>query len=287
MSNLIEISGLRKEYDGFSLNDISFTLEPGYIMGFVGPNGAGKSTTIKLMLNLIRKGGGSVKLFGLDSVNDEIALKQQIGFVLDDTQFHEGMTVKQVEWFVSGFYDNWDRAKFLDYCRKFKLDHKKKVKTLSTGTKAKLSMAVALSHNAKLLILDEPTSGLDPVVRSDILDELTAVVQDPEKGAFFSTHITSDLDKIADYITFIHDGSIILSTSKDEIDENYAIVKGGSKQFDEVSQYLLRIRRSQFGFEGLTDKRAALRKTFGEKLVVEKAKIEDILLFHEKGEIVC
>lgn len=285
MSSLIEVKNLNKKMGDFSLQNISFSLAPGYIMGFVGPNGAGKSTTIKLMLNLLHKQGGDIKLFGLDNIKDEAAIKQQIGFVLDDTYFHENMTVKQVRWLVSGFYQNWDDGLFMDYLKKFSLPERKKIKELSTGMKAKLSLAVALSHNAKLLILDEPTSGLDPVVRGDILMELFQVVQDPSRGVFFSTHLTSDLDKVADYITFIHNGKIILSTTRDEINEKYSIVKGGKKHFSEVKNLLLRYKETQFGFEGITNEAMKLRKH--EQLVLEKARIEDIMLYFERGESVC
>ncbi|ADY55958.1 ABC transporter related protein [Syntrophobotulus glycolicus DSM 8271] len=287
MSNLIEVKNLRKSWQDFGLQDISFALAPGYIMGFVGPNGAGKSTTIKLMLNLLHKQGGDIKLFGLDHVKDEIAVKQQIGFVLDDTYFQENMTIKQIEWLVSGFYREWDREKFNQFMIKFSLPKHKKIKELSTGMKAKLAMSVALSHNAKLLILDEPTSGLDPVVRSEILGELSQVVQDPARGVFFSTHITSDLDKIADYVTFIHNGRIVLATTKDEINEKYAIVKGTKKQLAEIKSLLVRYKESQFGFEGLTGEAVVLRKQSRGQLVLEKAKIEDIMLYFEKGEAGC
>lgn len=287
MKNLIEVTGLCKSYKDFTLRDVSFTLEPGYIMGFVGPNGAGKSTTIKLLLNLIRKEAGSVKLFGLDSVDDEQELKQHIGFVLDDTYFHDTMTVKQVEWLVSGFYREWDGKLFQEYLRRFGLSGGRKVKELSTGMKAKLSIAISLSHNARLLILDEPTSGLDPVVRSEILDELFQVVQDPQCGVFFSTHITSDLDKVADYVTFLSGGRVILTAAKDELSDNYSLVKGAKKQLETVKPLLLRYRESAFGFEGLTGRRTDLRKTFGEELVMEKASIEDIMLYIDKGESAC
>lgn len=285
MNNLIEIKNINKTFGDFSLKNISFSLEPGYIMGFVGPNGAGKSTTIKLMLNLLKKESGDIKLFNLDHVKDENEIKQQIGFVLDDTYLYEEMTVKQVGWLVSGLYQNWDEALFQEYLKKYKLPEKKKIKELSTGMKAKLSLTLALSHNPKLLILDEPTSGLDPIVRNDILSDLYEVVQDSSRGVFFSTHLTSDLDKVADFVTFIHNGKIVLSTTRDEINERYAIVKGAKKHLDEAKQFMLRYKETQFGFEGITDQAPILRKQ--EKLVIEKATIEDIMLYFEKGEIIC
>jgi ABC-2 type transport system ATP-binding protein len=278
MNNLLEIKNLCKSYDGFCLDNVSFTLEPGYVMGFVGPNGAGKSTTIKLILNLVQKEGGEIKLFGLDSVSDEREIKQHIGFVLDDTYFPENMTVRQVEWLVSGFYNAWDSEKFRHYLQSFRVPETKKIKELSTGMKAKLSIAVALSHHARLLILDEPTAGLDPVVRSEILGELFKVVQDPACGVFFSTHITSDLDKVADYITFLNDGKVTLTLTKDALDENYALVRGTKKQLEAAKPYLLSYQESAYAFEGLTDQARVLRKAWGDQMVLEKAKIEDIML---------
>lgn len=285
MSNLIEINNLNKKRGDFSLENISFSLASGYIMGFVGPNGAGKSTTINLMLNLIQKHSGDIKLFNLDHIEDEKEIKQQIGFVLDDTYFYENMTVKQVGWLVSGFYENWDEVLFQNYLKKYNLASKKKIKELSTGMKAKLSLALALSHHPKLLILDEPTSGLDPIIRNEILSELVELVKDPDCGVFFSTHITSDLDRVADFVTFIHNGKIVLSTTKDEINEKYALVKGGKKHLAEAKDYMLGYKENQFGFEGITNQAPILRKQG--QLVIEKAQIEDIMLCFEKGGTIC
>lgn len=286
MSYLIEATNLHKRMGNFLLQDISFTLEPGYIMGFVGSNGAGKSTTIKLLLNIMKRQSGEVRLFGLDNIKDEIQIKQQIGFVIEGTQFHEMMTVSQVVWLVSSFYKQWDAAVFSKLAKRYDLPMKKKIKELSTGTKAKLSVAIALSHHARLLILDEPTSGLDPVVRDDILKDLRDVVKDQSCGVFFSTHITSDLDKIADYLTFIQNGRIILSATKDEIDEKYAIVKGAKKNFDDIKSYILRFVKTDLGFAALTQEAAFIRKTFP-WAVIEKSSVEDVLIYHEKGEAIC
>lgn len=284
MEPIFEMIDLSKRYDDFQLEPINLSMPKGYIMGFVGPNGSGKSTTIKLMLNLIKKDSGQVKIFGLDSVEDEIAIKQRIGFVLDDTFFHEGMTIKEVEWFVSGFYKEWDVKQFNEYLKKFKLPLKKKIKELSTGMKAKLSLAIALSHHAKLLILDEPTSGLDPIVRDDILTELFAVIKDEECGVFFSSHITSDIEKVADYITFIHDGKIVFAETKEAILETYHVIKGSKQMLNDVKDYIISYRQSEFGFDALTTQAANLRKLGLDRLIIEKATIDDIMLYHIKGE---
>lgn len=282
MENLMEIQNLSKKLGNFRLNNISLTLPAGYVMGFVGPNGAGKSTTIKLILNLIHKDEGTIKLFGLDNVKHEIEVKQKIGFVLDDTYLHDGMTINQVGKLVSGFYENWDAAQFDGYLTKFGLDKGKKVKELSSGMKTKLLLSVALSHHAKLLILDEPTSGLDPVVRDDVLGELFQFVHDETCAVFFSTHITSDLDKVADYVTFLKDGAVLMSLTKDEIDEKYGVIKCGKKQLESIKPLILRYRESEFGVEALT---ASISEVRGlPEIVTEKATIEDIMLFFEKGE---
>lgn len=214
MEPILEINNLRKNFKSFSLKDISFSMEKGYIMGFIGPNGSGKSTTIKLILNLLRRDGGEIKVFGLDNIQHETEIKNRIGFVLDENHFYEELTLQEMKRIIAPLYKNWDDRAFTRYLADFNLPPRKRIKDLSKGMKMKFSLAVALSHNAELLIMDEPTSGLDPVVRNELLEILTYLIQDENKGVFLSTHITSDLDKIADYITLINDGRIVFSTSK-------------------------------------------------------------------------
>jgi len=225
MDYILEVNNLRKEFKNFTIDDISFKLEPGYIMGFIGPNGAGKSTTIKLIMNLLKKDGGEIKIFGKDHIKHEKEVKNRIGFVYDENYYYEDLTINSMKNIVASFYSNWDDDKFYQYIKEFDLNPKAKIKTLSKGMKMKFSLAVALSHNADLIIMDEPTSGLDPVFRREILDILYSVIQDDTKSIFFSTHITTDLEKVADYITFINKGKIVFSQAKDDILENYAIVK--------------------------------------------------------------
>ena len=217
MTPLLEIKNLRKNYTAFSLKDISFTLERGFIMGFIGPNGAGKSTTIKLILNLIKKDGGEIKIFGKDNIKNEREVKNKIGFVLDESYYYEDVTLLEMKNIVAPFYKEWDDEVFHRHLKNFNLPAEKKIKELSKGMKMKYSLAIALSHHADLLIMDEPTSGLDPLVRSELLDILTELIQDENKGVLFSTHITSDLDKVADYVALIRDGEIVLNDSKDDI----------------------------------------------------------------------
>src|SRR5665647_2441724 len=201
MNKAIEINKLCKDYGDFSLKNISFSLPVGYIMGFAGQNGAGKTTTIRLILNMTARNDGSIKIFGMDNILEEQKIKQDIAVVLDDIFFVENWKVYEVEKAVKGFYDNWSSTLYYQYVNNFKLPINKKVKDLSRGMKMKLMLAVAMSHDAKLLILDEPTSGLDPVARDELLEILSAYISDGQKSILFSTHITSDLEKIADYIT--------------------------------------------------------------------------------------
>jgi ABC-2 type transport system ATP-binding protein len=221
MTNAIEIKGLRKEYRDFSLNDISFTLPLGHIMGFVGQNGAGKTTTIRLILNMTARNDGSIHILGLDNILDEQKIKQDIAVVFDDTFFAESWKVSEVEKAIQGFYSKWNSALYHHHSNDFNLPEDKRVNELSRGMKMKLMLAVAMSHEAKLLILDEPTSGIDPVARDELLEILSAYVADGQKSIFFSTHITTDLEKIADYISIIDRGSLAYTGTKKGLFEQF------------------------------------------------------------------
>ncbi|MSS42786.1 ABC transporter ATP-binding protein [Anaerosalibacter bizertensis] len=280
MNYILEVNNLRKEFKNFTLNDISFKLEPGYIMGFIGPNGAGKSTTIKLIMNLINKSGGEIKVFGLDHIEHEKEIKDRIGFVYDESHYYENLTIKQMKSIVSGFYSKWDDNIFNRYMREFNLNPKSKIKTLSKGMKTKFSLAVALSHNADLIIMDEPTSGLDPIFRREILDILHNIIQDEHKSIFFSTHITTDLEKVADYITFINNGKMVFSRPKDEILDNYAMVKGGTDLLNsDTRNQFIGLRETSVGFEGLTDNIDNIKKIFKDEVLIERATLEDIMFY--------
>ncbi len=284
MENILEIKGLQKNFKNFSLKDISFSLPKGYIMGFIGPNGAGKSTTIKLIMNLLKKDGGQIKVFGKDHIKYEKEIKNHIGFVYDENHFYEELTPREMKNIIAPFYKTWDDKVFDKYMKTFQLPLNKKIKELSKGMKMKFSLAIALSHNAKLLIMDEPTSGLDPIFRSELLDILYDIIQDEERSVFFSTHITSDLEKIADYITFIHDGQIILSTTKDDILDNYCIVKGGLDLLNKDNQKaFVGIRKNRYGFEGLIYSREKAQSLFKDNVVIEKPSLEDIMLYIVRG----
>lgn len=280
MDNILELIGVSKHYRDFSIRNLNLSLERGYIMGFVGPNGAGKSTTIKLIMNLVRKDGGEIRLFGLDHVKHERAVKERIGFVYDEHPFYEELTVEEMKNVIRPFYRKWDEGRFRHYVKEFELPLNRPVKNLSKGMKMKFSLAVALSHDAELFLLDEPTSGLDPLVRAELLDILQTVIQDGDKSVLFSTHITSDLDKIADFITIIHNGEIVVSQAKDELLENFRIVKGGRELLDTVDRgRLIGVREHRYGFEALTACRRELEKQWGNAVVWEKPTLEDVMLF--------
>lgn len=284
MSKILEVKNISKEYNGFKLDNVSFELDRGYVMGFIGPNGAGKSTTIKLIMNLIKNNGGEIKIFGMDSIQDQKEIKEKIGFVYDESFFYGELSVKDNGKIVSKFYKNWDDRKFKDYLKKFSIPEKKKIKQLSKGMKMKFSLAVALSHDAELLIMDEPTSGLDPVFRSEILDILYEEIQDEKKSVFFSTHITSDLEKIADYITFINDGKIVFSEDRDTILERYQKISGGTEILTEaLKQEFVGLKKNKFGFEGLTTNASELRRKYKDEIIVQKPTLEEIMLYTVGG----
>ena len=210
--NLIEVKDLCKNYDAFKLKNVSFTLEEGFIMGFIGRNGAGKSTTLKTMLNLLKSDGGQVSLCGLSMPKDEIEIKNQVGYVFGGVDFYPESKISSITNVTKDFYQQWDEERYKELCQRFEIDQNKKFKELSAGMKVKYSLAVAMSHNPKLLILDEPTSGLDPAARDDLVLLFQEFIEDGQHSILFSTHITSDLEKCADLITYIKQGQILAST---------------------------------------------------------------------------
>jgi len=287
MDPILEMTNVSKSYKDFSLKNINLSLERGCIMGFIGPNGAGKSTTIKLIMNLVKKDSGVIKIFGLDNASErnDLAIKERIGFVYDENHFYEELTVQEMKNVIRPFYSRWDEGLFTKYVKDFNLPMHKPIKQLSKGMKMKFSLAVALSHHAELFIMDEPTSGLDPLIRNEFLDILQSVIQDEDKSVFFSTHITSDLDKISDFITIIHNGEILLSATKDELLEEYCIVKGGKDILKEMNrEHLIGLKEHQFGFEALARNKRELMKRCGNSAVLEKPTLEEIMLYSIRGE---
>ncbi|SPF48390.1 ABC-type multidrug transport system, ATPase component [Candidatus Desulfosporosinus infrequens] len=285
MDSILVVDNLTKHFKDFSLQNVSFLLPHGYVMGFIGPNGSGKSTTIKLIMNLIHKDGGQIKVFGLDNLQHELTIKDRIAFVFDENHYYEELSIRDMARIVASFYKHWETQTYDKCLKNFDLDPKQKIKQLSKGMKMKFSLAVALSHRAELLIMDEPTSGLDPMARSELLEILATLIQDERKSVFFSTHITSDLDKIADFVTFINHGEIILSSPKDDILEKYGIVKGANDMLDEETKSLfIGIKTNKFGFEGLVRDKEKAHRYFKERAIVEKPTLEDIMLYTMRGE---
>lgn len=283
MEYSLQVEHLSKSYGSFALQDVSFALPKGSVMGFIGENGAGKTTVIKSILGMVRKDGGTIRLFGKEQSGDMLDAKQDIGVVFDGSNFHDPMRPADIAAMMSGIYKNWDDTLFTKYLSDFKIPENKQFKEFSRGMKMKLSIATAISHHPKLLILDEATSGLDPIVRDEILDVFFDLIQDEEHSILISSHITSDLEKIADYITFIHNGRIMLSEEKDVMLEDYRIVKCSRMQAAAVSRAdIIRKRENEFGCELMMKTDAALRYR---NYLAERPNLEDIMLFFVKGEL--
>ncbi len=285
MEAALDIDCVSKRYEGFCLDAVSFTLPRGYIMGLIGPNGAGKTTLVKLILNLVRRDGGSIRVFGLDNLAREAEIKARLGFVPDEPRFHEDVTLAALKSVTAPFYPQWDEDRFQTLASAFELRLDKKFKTLSHGTKTRFALALALSHGAELVLLDEPTSGLDPVFRRKLLDILADVLQDDRVSILFSTHITSDLERVADYVTLLQDGRVVFSSPKDEVFENGGVVKGDPQILDpETRGFFEGIRVREHGFEGLTSQVAEAHRRFGDGAVIERASLDDIMVLMGKEE---
>ena len=284
MKNCIEIKGLCKSYGDFSLNNINLTLPGGSILGLIGEKGAGKTTTIKCILNLIRRDAGEIALLGHDNIKEEQLAKQDVGIVLDECFFHDTLRPLDVGRVLAPAYKDWDGELFRSYLKKFGLPEKKLIKEFSRGMKMKLSLSAALAHRPKLLLLDEATAGLDPVVRDEILDEFLGFIQDEDHAILMSSHITSDLEKVADYIAYIHRGQVVLSDAKDAILDSYGRVGCTAAQLEAIApDDVLRVRKGAFGAEALVQDRAAFARKYP-MLLVERTTLEDIMLFVGKGE---
>ena len=284
MEYAIEVRNLTKEYENFKLENAYFNVGKGTIMGFIGENGAGKSTTIKAILNLIKKDNGLITVLGKEINRNEKGIKNELGIVLNDGNFNEKLNVKAINKIMKNIYKRWDDDVFYKYIEKFNIDTSKKIEEFSKGMKMKLSIAIALSHKAKILILDEATSGLDPVARDEVLDILMEFIQNEENSILMSSHITSDLEKIADYITFIHNGKIIFSENKDKLVYDMGVVKCTEKQFKTIEvQDRMFYKKGIFNYEVLIDNRDEFSKKYP-SLVINNSNLEEIMLFYIKGD---
>lgn len=279
MENILEIKKLNKAYPDFALKDVSFSLPRGYIMGFVGENGSGKTTTIRSILDMAKIDSGKISVFGLDSVSDSVAIKQRLGVVFDSLYLAEHLSVNQIEKQLMPFYAAWDTKVFHSRIKQFGLPEDKAVGTFSKGMKMKLMIAVALSHDAELMILDEPTSGLDPVSRDDLLNVFRSVVEDGKRSILFSTHIISDLEKCADFITYIKNGSLVLSTDVESFKQSFRLISGSKHELEGYRHMLLGYKENAFGFTGL------IRAEDLENCPNTKnapADLESIMIYYEK-----
>ena len=284
MDNILEVNSLVKRYPGFSLDNISFSLPEGCITGFIGANGAGKTTTIRSILNLAHKDAGTIKIFGLDAEKHEQEIKDRIGIIMDGSYFYNDLSMRDMKSIIAPAYSKWSDTDYQSYMDKFGLDPKQRISTLSSGMKMKFALVLALSHQAELLIMDEPTSGLDPLVRSQFLEIVMDYMKNGGKGVFFSTHITSDLDKVADMLILIDGGKIIFQRDKDDLLDTFRVVKGNTAVLNDQNRKLIRsLKVSSYGFTGITDQAAEVKKEMPETLL-EKATIEDIMLAYIGGE---
>ena len=284
MSNVIEVEGLCKRYDGFAIENLNLSIPQGGIMGFIGANGAGKTTTIYSILNIIPVDAGRIQIFGKDYKKDEQEIKQDIGVVFDEMGYHEIMTPLQISRMMKSIYHNWSETEFAKYLDRFGLPYKKRCGTFSRGMRMKLQIAVALSHEAKLLIMDEPTSGLDPVVRNEMLDIFQEFVEEEDHTILLSSHIIEDLERIADEIAFIDKGRILLADNKDVILEQHAILKGKKQDISKIrSEDMVGVKRSAYGIEILVQDAPACRRRYPEFLC-EPASLEDIMLYYVSRE---
>lgn len=284
MDNNLEVKNLCKKYDGFELKNINIELPKGMILGLIGENGAGKTTTIKSILNLIKSNSGEIKIFGLNVRENEKKVKEDIGVVLDDSFFSEYLNPTDINKIMKNIYKNWDEKLYFKYLENFKLPKNKISKEFSSGMKMKLKIAVALSHHPKLLILDEPTSGLDPVARSEILDIFQDFIQNEENSIFVSSHITSDLEHIADYITFINNGEIVISKTRDELLEKYGIVKCSKLEFEKIDKNdYVKFKVNKYEYDVLVEDKIKFKRKYDFQ-IIDKPTLDEIMLIYIKGE---
>lgn len=283
MDAILELKNINKCFDDFELKNVSLQVPKGSIVGLIGENGAGKSTIINIIEGLLKEDSGEVYVFHQNMREHEKELKQDIGIIYDTCHYNEKFKVNDLDKMMSFIYDNWDHELYLQYIERFSLPKNKSLDKFSKGMKMKLCFAVELSHHPKLLILDESTSGLDPIVRDEILEILQEFIMDEEHGILMSSHITSDLDKIADYITFIHQGEILLTKTYDEIHNDYGLIRCGQKIFDALPHdEILAYKKEEFEYKVLVENRKDFEKVY-QDIVIDQATIEDIMLMYVRG----
>lgn len=277
---MLKVENLCKNYEYFRLKDVSFELPQGYIMGFIGANGAGKTTTIKSILNIVRPDSGKITILGKDMNTDEVDIKREIGFMLGPVDFYNKSKIGKIVGVYKRFFPNWDETAYRNYLTKFSLNEEKKICELSAGMKVKLGVTLALSHGAKLIIFDEPTSGLDPVARDELLDVFREIVESGERSVLFSTHVTSDLDKCADFIIFIKNGELVLNSTKDDITDSHALISGAKDALtDSLKERAIGYKETPYNFTALI-KTADLSEN--DEVIKERPNLEDIMVYYNK-----
>ena len=285
MSDVLNLQNVTKRYPDFTLDNVSFSVPKGCICGFIGQNGAGKTTTIQLILDIIKKDGGTIEVMGQSMEENGATLKEEIGVVYDEMAFHEFMTPNEINTMMKHIYKNWQQDTFFDYLKRFSLPRNKRCGAFSRGMRMKLQIAVALSHNAQLLIMDEPTSGLDPIVRNEMLQIFQEFVMDENHTILLSSHITGDLERIADMVVFIDHGKIVLAGNKDEILETHGLIKCKKEDVESIDKEdVVSVRKSGFGAEVLVSDKVKCSKKY-EKMVMENIALEDIMIFYVNREM--
>ncbi|KAA2274590.1 phenol-soluble modulin export ABC transporter ATP-binding protein PmtA [Staphylococcus haemolyticus] len=283
--NVIEVKDVSFQSSAFSINNLSFSIPQGFVTGFIGANGAGKTTIIRMIMDIIEPNHGHISIFGEPIANKPKWIKNKIGFVYSEVYFNQQWTAKKLEKMVSPFYTDWDSQAFKNYLKKFNLPFDEKIKHFSTGMKMKLSLALALSHHAELFILDEPTAGLDPIVRNEVLEILQSELLDEHKTLFISTHIISDLEKIADYLVHIKDGEVIMQGFRHQLQEQYSIVQGDNQDLDEeLNRLFLYKEVKSTGFVGFTKQAQVFKELFGKKVNIKQPTIEELMIYIEKSK---
>ena len=284
MANALEIRGLTKRYDGFSLENVSFSIPEGSVMGFIGENGAGKTTTIRLILDGIRRDAGEIRIFGKDNIQYGQEVRGEIGAVFDECYFPQDFRPADLDAVFRRIYPRWDAELYRSYLERFELPQRKTVKEYSRGMKMKLSIACALSHHPRLLLLDEATSGLDPIVRDEILDIFRGFMEDETHTILFSSHITSDLERLADYVSFLHKGKLLFSLPRDELLDTYGLMQFPEQKLRSIhAQDVIRFRRGTFGCEALIRDRYIARELYPD-FPVQPATLDEIMILYTKGE---
>ncbi|BFH71784.1 MAG: ABC transporter ATP-binding protein [Paenibacillus dendritiformis] len=283
--NAIEVQGITKQYPTRRMDNISFTVEQGYITGLIGPNGAGKSTLLRMLLHIVKPHQGTVKLLGMEMPDRERDIKRQVGYISDESHFYYQFRMDEMKRIIAPFYPNWDEALYKRLMDRFGLSGKQKVGQASKGMKMKFSIVMALSHHPRLLLMDEPTAGLDPVFRRELLELLLEWMEQGDRTILYSTHVTTDLDRAADYVLFLHEGRVLFHREKDQLFDTYAIVKGDSRLLDDdVRQMFIGIRETEVGFEGLVRERREAMEAFGKEAAFERPSLEDIMFYSTRTQ---